>query len=70
MGGKFGTKRTTRRVKVLETGDIYDSPAECAAAIGGQVSGISKVISGVREHHMGYTFAYVGRAAPKYDSKS
>lgn len=56
--------RGFRKVKVLETGEIYNSAAECAEAIGGDVTGISKVISGKRSHHKGYTFVWAGKSEP------
>lgn len=72
MGGRPGQPRGLkargfRKVKVLETGVIYNSAAECAEAIGGDVTGISKVISGKRPHHLGYTFAWAGRSDPEDD---
>lgn len=55
-------KKSTKRVRIIETGEIFDSAEECAKAIGGNPSGISAVINGRQEKHMGLTFAYHGRS--------
>lgn len=53
-------KGMTKRVRILETGEIFDSAEECAKAIGGSTSGISKCINGRLERHKGFTFVYEG----------
>ena len=49
--------RPKKRVKILETGAIYDSESDCARAINGDVSNVSACLAGRRNHHLGYHFA-------------
>lgn len=49
---------TKRKVINLSTGVQYESIIACARAIGGQSTGISKVLSGKRKRYKGMTFAY------------
>lgn len=44
------------RVRIIETGDIYDSLAECARAIDGCISSISLCVNGKQNSHLGYHF--------------
>lgn len=48
----------TEKVLVVETGELYNSSAECARAIGGTVSGIHDYKSGRQNHHRGYHFIF------------
>lgn len=49
----------TMRVKVVETGDVYNSASECARAIKGTVSGIHDCKSGRQKKHRGYHFEFL-----------
>ena len=53
------SRPTSRRVEVIETGEVYPSIMSCARAIGGRQGPISNVLAGRRRHHLGYTFRYV-----------
>lgn len=46
-------------IRVVETGEVYKSQAECARAIGGSQPNINACLSGRRRSHMGYHFEYV-----------
>ena len=46
-------------VRVIETGKVYKSQAECARAIGGSQPNINACLSGRRRKHLGYHFEYV-----------
>lgn len=48
-----------RRVEIVETGDIFDSQAECARAIGGSISRISMCARDPEKTHKGYHFRRV-----------
>lgn len=55
-----GLKRVKgRRIRIVETGDIYDSEAQCARAIKGIRGNISLCLSGKRHTHRGYHFSFV-----------
>lgn len=45
-------------VRVIETGKVYKSQAECARAIGGSQSNINACLAGRRHKHLGYHFEY------------
>ena len=45
-----------KKVKIVETGEIFDSQAECARSINGSVGAISLCLSGKRDKHHGYHF--------------
>ena len=47
------------RIRIIETGQICESQAECARAIGGQKTGVRRVLNGVQPKHKGYSFEYV-----------
>lgn len=47
-----------RRVKIVETGEIFRTVGECARWIGGDFSKIYACLRGERGHHLGYTFEY------------
>lgn len=50
----------TERVRVVETGEIFESHADCARAIGGTASGIHDCKTGRQSHHRGYHFEFLG----------
>lgn len=47
------------RIQIVETGEIYESEAECARAIGGLQGNIALCLSGRRHTHRGYHFRRV-----------
>lgn len=48
-----------RSIRIVETGDIYESEAECARAINGIQGNIALCLTGKRHTHRGYHFEYV-----------
>ena len=48
-----------RKVRVIETGEVFDSAIACADSINGDYSHIYKVIKGERKSHKGLTFEYI-----------
>lgn len=53
--------RPGMRVKIIETGEEFDSLTECAEAIGGNPAKIYEVLHGLnhRHSHRGYTFTFI-----------
>lgn len=47
-----------RRVKIVETGVIYDSVKDCAEQIGANPNAIYMCLRGVLKSHHGFSFAY------------
>lgn len=47
------------KVKVIETGEVFDSYAATASAIGGHRGNILLCLKGLRKRCNGYTFQYV-----------
>lgn len=47
------------RIRIVETGEIFDTQAECARAINGQKTGVRRVLNGIQPSHKGYSFEYV-----------
>lgn len=47
-----------RPVRVVETGAVYKSQAECARAIGGSQPNINACLVGRRKSHLGYHYEY------------
>lgn len=47
-----------RRVRIIETGEVYPSVTACATAVGGHEPGISRCLSGGRKTHRGYHYEY------------
>lgn len=45
-------------IRVIETGKVYRSQAECARAIGGSQPNINACLMGRRNKHLGYHFEY------------
>lgn len=48
-----------KKVKVIETGEVFKSMSECARAIGGTVSGIYDCEVGRQNSHRGYHFEWI-----------
>lgn len=46
-------------VRIIETGEVYRSQAECARAIGGSQPNINACLTGRRNKHLGYHYEYV-----------
>ena len=49
----------TKKVKIIETGEVYDSMSGCARSIGGTVSGIYDCEPGRQSSHRGYHFKFI-----------
>lgn len=45
-----------RRVRIVETGDVFDSVTECATYIGGNKSGVSACLCGKAKSYKGFHF--------------
>ena len=45
-----------KAVRIIETGEVFESLTSCAEAINGQVSTISNCLAGKNKSHRGYTF--------------
>ena len=48
-----------KRVKIVETGEEFESQAECARALNASVGSISMVANGKRESYKGYHIQYI-----------
>lgn len=48
-----------RPVRIVETGEIFKSQAECARAINGSQSNINACLVGRRKSHLGFHYEYV-----------
>lgn len=46
-------------VRIVETGEVFNSQLECAKHIGGFSSGISNCLLGKSKSYMGYTFEFI-----------
>ena len=46
-------------VRIVETGEVFESIAECARRIGGSSGQISECLAGKQSTHLGYHFEYV-----------
>ena len=46
-------------IRIVETGEVYESQAECARRIGGDPANISACLAGRQSTHRGYHFEYV-----------
>lgn len=51
-------KPHTRKVRVIETGKIYNSISECGTDVGGDTPGICGCLSGRHKTHRGYHYEY------------
>ena len=47
------------RIRIRETGQIFETQRDIADAIDGDQSAVQKVLNGERRQHKGYTFEYV-----------
>lgn len=47
-----------RPVRIVETGEVFKSQAECARAIGGNQANINACLAGRRNKHKGYHYEY------------
>ena len=58
---KNGLRKPPRmkKVKIIETGKIYESMSDCARSIGGTVSGIYDCKIGKQSSHRGYHFEFI-----------
>lgn len=54
---KPGRPPTHPPVVILETGEVFDTFKEAAAAVGGDGANVRRVVYGVQSHHKGYHFA-------------
>ena len=52
-------RRRGKPVMVVETGEIFESAAECAKSIGGQAANVSACLRGTLKSHKGFTFRHV-----------
>ena len=58
-------------IRIVETGEVFNSVTNCARAINGQVSLIRACLDGKRKTHNGYHFEIAGeRASEKYNRKN
>lgn len=51
--------RPKQKIKIVETGQIFDSESDCARAIGGHISNVCNCLAGRRYTCKGYHFEYV-----------
>lgn len=58
---RMGLKHPTgeKKVRIIETGEVYRSLHECARQIGGNFKAISNCIRGVSKTHLGYHYEVV-----------
>lgn len=54
---RTGLKKGTS-VRIVETGEVYESQSECARRIGGNQGAIARCLAGKRSTHRGYHFEY------------
>lgn len=52
-------KKTSKRVRVVETGQIFESESECARSIGVKREGINACVNGRLKTHHGYHYELV-----------
>ncbi len=46
-------------IRIIETGEEFESMSACARHLNGQVASVSACIKGRIKHYRGYTFEYV-----------
>ena len=51
---------TRKKVKCIETGEVYKSISDAARAIGSYTTNITKQIQGKTKHNKGFSFKYIG----------
>ena len=47
------------KIRIIETGEVFNTQQECADAINGDQSAVCGVLNGIRKHHKGFHFEYV-----------
>lgn len=52
-------KTNKRPIKIVETGEVFESIAECARILNTKPKSISKVLTGKRHTHRGFHFKYI-----------
>lgn len=60
----------TKPIRIIETGETFNSIRECATAISVHPSDISHVLSGVKKAAKGFTFEYVDKIKPSVKNKT
>lgn len=53
---RTGLTNTKMPIKIIETGEIFESQSACARAIGGDVRNLNACLHGRQKSHRGYTF--------------
>jgi NUMOD4 motif/HNH endonuclease len=48
-------------IRIIETGDVFDSQHDCARAMGWRQSDIANCLSGRQKSHHGYHFEYIDK---------
>ena len=56
---RTGLNNKVTPIRIVETGEVFESIHECARRIGGDHSTISNCLAGRRSTHRGYHFEYV-----------
>ena len=56
---RTGLNSKTTPIRIVETGETFESIHECARRIGGDQGAISKCLAGTQSTHRGYHFEYV-----------
>ena len=56
---KGRTANNRKKVRIVETGQVYPSQAACARAIGGSQSGVQACLAGRTRGYKGYSIQYV-----------
>jgi hypothetical protein len=56
---KHPRKARARRIKIVETGQVFMTVESCASYINGDVSSVYRVLRGERVSHKGFTFEYL-----------
>ena len=51
-------KPTGTPIRIVETGEVFESQCECARRIGGDQGAIANCLAGKRSTHLGYHFEY------------
>lgn len=58
---RLGLKKAwnRRRIRIIETGEVFESARACARAIEGDQRNIAHCLAGNRRTHRGFTFEYI-----------
>lgn len=48
-----------KKVRIIETGEVFDSTEKCADVVHGTVHSIQQCCRGRKKSHMGHTYEYV-----------